>query len=262
VPSRCGSRAARRRVRHPGAHPRDQVAPDDHLRRCSATGWWRSPVRANLVVLRTPPGTGQRGRLRPRSRRASSEVVGTVAGDDTVLVVVANRAVAASWSPHPPGRGPVIRPGRPSQPPSAPPIVGSGPDPNPRRLSEDLVTATPSPAPSNPRSHERTQPHEQGSMNVAKRVVLAYSGGLDTSVAVRWMIESSGSRSCRLAVDVGQARMTGTGSRASARAAGAIEAEVVDLPARSSPTTSWPPPSRPTPCTRGATHWSRRCRAR
>ncbi|HEX4219906.1 MAG TPA: argininosuccinate synthase domain-containing protein, partial [Acidimicrobiales bacterium] len=27
---------------------------------------------------------------------------------------------------------------------------------------------------------------------VAKRVVLAYSGGLDTSVAVRWLIENEG----------------------------------------------------------------------
>ncbi|MCB1038344.1 MAG: argininosuccinate synthase, partial [Acidimicrobiales bacterium] len=27
---------------------------------------------------------------------------------------------------------------------------------------------------------------------MAKRVVLAYSGGLDTSVAVRWMIENWG----------------------------------------------------------------------
>ncbi|MCB0978958.1 MAG: argininosuccinate synthase, partial [Acidimicrobiales bacterium] len=27
---------------------------------------------------------------------------------------------------------------------------------------------------------------------MAKRVVLAYSGGLDTSVAVRWMIENYG----------------------------------------------------------------------
>ena len=29
---------------------------------------------------------------------------------------------------------------------------------------------------------------------MAKRVVLAYSGGLDTSVAVRWLIEERASR--------------------------------------------------------------------
>ena len=40
---------------------------------------------------------------------------------------------------------------------------------------------------------------------MAKRVVLAYSGGLDTSVAVRWMIDNLGVEVIALAVDVGQA---------------------------------------------------------
>ena len=39
---------------------------------------------------------------------------------------------------------------------------------------------------------------------MAKRVVLAYSGGLDTSVAVRWMIENWGVQVVCVAVDVGQ----------------------------------------------------------
>ncbi len=39
---------------------------------------------------------------------------------------------------------------------------------------------------------------------MAKRVVLAYSGGLDTSVAVRWMIDNLGVEVIALAVDVGQ----------------------------------------------------------
>ena len=38
-----------------------------------------------------------------------------------------------------------------------------------------------------------------------KRVVLAYSGGLDTSVAVRWMIDNLGVEVIALACDVGQA---------------------------------------------------------
>ena len=38
----------------------------------------------------------------------------------------------------------------------------------------------------------------------AKRVVLAYSGGLDTSVAVRWMREEWGAEVIACAVDVGQ----------------------------------------------------------
>ena len=37
-----------------------------------------------------------------------------------------------------------------------------------------------------------------------KRVVLAYSGGLDTSVAVRWLGEEMGMEVIALAADVGQ----------------------------------------------------------
>ena len=39
---------------------------------------------------------------------------------------------------------------------------------------------------------------------MAKKVVLAYSGGLDTSVAVRWMIENLGVEVICLSADVGQ----------------------------------------------------------
>jgi argininosuccinate synthase len=63
---------------------------------------------------------------------------------------------------------------------------------------------------------------------VAKRVVLAYSGGLDTSVAVRWMIEELGVEVIALAVDVGQASDDWDVVRDRARAAGAVEAVVVD----------------------------------
>jgi argininosuccinate synthase len=63
---------------------------------------------------------------------------------------------------------------------------------------------------------------------VAKRVVLAYSGGLDTSVAVRWMIEELGVEVVALAVDVGQASDDWDVVRDRARAAGAVEAVVVD----------------------------------
>ncbi|HEY5246055.1 MAG TPA: argininosuccinate synthase domain-containing protein, partial [Acidimicrobiales bacterium] len=40
---------------------------------------------------------------------------------------------------------------------------------------------------------------------MAKRVVLAYSGGLDTSVAVRWLMENAKVEVVAVAVDVGQA---------------------------------------------------------
>ena len=63
---------------------------------------------------------------------------------------------------------------------------------------------------------------------MAKRVVLAYSGGLDTSVAVRWMIEELGVEVICLAVDVGQASDDWDVVKERARAAGALEAIVVD----------------------------------
>jgi argininosuccinate synthase len=64
---------------------------------------------------------------------------------------------------------------------------------------------------------------------MAKRVVLAYSGGLDTSVAVRWMIDNYGVEVIALAANVGQ----GGGDddhtlKSRALAAGAIDAIVVD----------------------------------
>jgi argininosuccinate synthase len=63
---------------------------------------------------------------------------------------------------------------------------------------------------------------------MAKRVVLAYSGGLDTSVAVRWMIDNLGVEVVCLAVDVGQASDDWDVVRERAMAAGALEAVVVD----------------------------------
>ncbi len=63
---------------------------------------------------------------------------------------------------------------------------------------------------------------------MAKRVVLAYSGGLDTSVAVKWMIENYGVEVVCLAVDVGQASDDWDVVKERARAAGAVEAIVVD----------------------------------
>lgn len=65
-----------------------------------------------------------------------------------------------------------------------------------------------------------------------RRVVLAYSGGLDTSVAVRWMREELGVEVVAVAVDVGQAPGADAGHwgaiRDRALAAGAAEARVVD----------------------------------
>ena len=61
-----------------------------------------------------------------------------------------------------------------------------------------------------------------------KKVVLAYSGGLDTSVAVRWMTDNYGVEVIALAVDVGQSSDDRDVLRERALAAGAVDALVVD----------------------------------
>jgi len=64
---------------------------------------------------------------------------------------------------------------------------------------------------------------------MTKRVVLAYSGGLDTSVAVKWIGKEWGAEVIALAVDVGQGVDDDWDTiRARALAAGAVEAIVVD----------------------------------
>jgi argininosuccinate synthase len=67
---------------------------------------------------------------------------------------------------------------------------------------------------------------------MAQRVVLAYSGGLDTSIAVRWLMENHGVEVIAVAVDVGQAADSKNEDwdaiRKRALAAGAIEATVID----------------------------------
>jgi argininosuccinate synthase len=63
---------------------------------------------------------------------------------------------------------------------------------------------------------------------VAKRVVLAYSGGLDTSVAVRWMTEELKVEVIAMAADVGQGGDWET-IKERALAAGAVEAVVADV---------------------------------
>lgn len=74
--------------------PKDQRAPEEHLRR--TLGDWVVEVASsgNLVVLRTPPGTANVvGSALDRS--GMPEVIGTVAGDDTLFVVVAEGLTGA-----------------------------------------------------------------------------------------------------------------------------------------------------------------------
>ncbi|MCU1363490.1 MAG: argininosuccinate synthase [Acidimicrobiaceae bacterium] len=66
---------------------------------------------------------------------------------------------------------------------------------------------------------------------MAKRVVLAYSGGLDTSVAIRWMIQEWGVEIIAVLVDVGQDPSSSESFediKARALAAGALECVIVD----------------------------------
>jgi len=63
---------------------------------------------------------------------------------------------------------------------------------------------------------------------MADRVVLAYSGGLDTSVAIGWIAEQTGAEVIACAVDVGQGGEDLDVIRERALACGAVDAYVVD----------------------------------
>ena len=181
--------------------PSEQVAPEDHLRR--VFGDWVVEVAhsGNLVVLRTPPGSAHVV-ASALDRAGLPDILGTVAGDDTLLVVAAERGGRRHGGPA------AVRPGRP-------------------------VTARPI-----------ARPSDEEETHVAKRVVLAYSGGLDTSVAVRWMIEELGVEVIAVAADVGQGG---------------------DFEAHPGPGPRPPAPSRPSSSTAGrsspTTSSPRRCKA-
>jgi argininosuccinate synthase len=64
-------------------------------------------------------------------------------------------------------------------------------------------------------------------MSVPSRCVLAYSGGLDTSVAISWLVEKAGFDVVAMAADVGQG-VDAEALRARALSCGAVEAIVVD----------------------------------
>ncbi|MEI7629597.1 MAG: argininosuccinate synthase [Actinomycetes bacterium] len=63
---------------------------------------------------------------------------------------------------------------------------------------------------------------------MTERVVLAYSGGLDTSVAISWIAKETGAEVIAVAVDVGQGGEDLDVIRKRALACGAVEAEVSD----------------------------------
>ena len=63
---------------------------------------------------------------------------------------------------------------------------------------------------------------------MAERVVLAYSGGLDTSVGIGWLKDATGKEVVALAVDVGQGGEDMEDIRQRALDCGAVESIVVD----------------------------------
>ena len=63
---------------------------------------------------------------------------------------------------------------------------------------------------------------------MTERVVLAYSGGLDTSVAIGWIAEQTGAEVVAVAIDVGQGGEDLAVIRQRALDCGAVAAEVVD----------------------------------
>ncbi|MGQ0617045.1 MAG: arginine repressor [Acidimicrobiia bacterium] len=74
--------------------PKEQRAPEEHLRR--VLGDWVVEVAysANVVVLRTPPGSAHVV-ASALDRAGLTHVLGTVAGDDTIMVVVSERSTGA-----------------------------------------------------------------------------------------------------------------------------------------------------------------------
>ena len=157
-------------------HAKERTAPDDHLRRVMGEFVVEVAHSANLVVLRTPPGSAHVV-ASALDRAGLPDVLGTVAGDDTIIVVCSEARRRRA-------RGRRAR--------------------RPRRSLNETREAA----------------------SMTKRVVLAYSGGLDTSVAVKWIQEEWGAEVVALAVDVGQQADDAVGRRSSDRAlaAGAVEA--------------------------------------
>ncbi|MDQ1495261.1 MAG: argininosuccinate synthase, partial [Actinomycetota bacterium] len=63
---------------------------------------------------------------------------------------------------------------------------------------------------------------------MTERVVLAYSGGLDTSVCIGWIAAETGAEVIAVAADVGQGGENMDTVRKRALACGAVESIVVD----------------------------------
>src|SRR5207245_9588330 len=63
-----------------------------------------------------------------------------------------------------------------------------------------------------------------------KKVALAYSGGLDTSIIIPWLIETYGCEVVAICGDIGQGGDALAGLEAKARKTGASQVHVADMP--------------------------------
>jgi transcriptional regulator of arginine metabolism len=75
--------------------PKDRVAPEEHLKRAFSEWVVEVSHSGNIVVLRTPPGSAHVV-ASALDRSGLSGVLGTVAGDDTLFVLVSERTEARS----------------------------------------------------------------------------------------------------------------------------------------------------------------------
>ncbi|HEY2302949.1 MAG TPA: arginine repressor [Acidimicrobiales bacterium] len=72
----------------------DRVEPEEHLKRVFGEWVVEVTTSANLVVVRTPPGSAHVV-ASAIDRAGLADILGTVAGDDTILVVAGERAGGA-----------------------------------------------------------------------------------------------------------------------------------------------------------------------
>ena len=164
----CPARAATARRRRPA---RDRRRPRPAGPAAARELLVSAEASANLVVLRTPPGAAQF--LASAFDKAElPDVLGTIAGDDTVLVI---------------GRDPA-----------------GGDDPRPRFLGPGHDAHGRAPTHSTRTTCKGlTVSKVLTSLPVGERVGIAFSGGLDTSVAVAWM-RDKGAVPCTYTADIGQ----------------------------------------------------------
>ncbi len=193
-----------------------QPAPDTEflaarLARLCAELLVTADASGNLVVLRTPAGAAQ-FLASAIDHSVLPGVMGTIAGDDTVLVIAREhrteahrrrRRLAGPRSPHAS---------------STSPRTASADGPRASRRSVPRSAVHPRPP--------RTTDEKRTPMT--DRVVLAYSGGLDTSVGIGWIAEATGAEVIAVAVDVGQGGEDLEVIRRRALDCGAVEAYVAD----------------------------------